>query len=78
MIIKEKNSPKIFKILKILKKEKKQNQRQNQRLWHSLRSCRFKSKSKVKSIDNVFAALILFEKQKLQSSHPSGMLCAYH
>ena len=66
MIIKEKNSPKIFKILKILKKEKKQNQRQNQRLWHSLRSCRFKSKSKVKSIDNVFAALILFEKQKLQ------------
>ena len=30
MIIKEKNSPKIFKILKILKKEKKQNQRQNQ------------------------------------------------
>ena len=41
MIIKEKNSPKIFKIFKILKKEKKQNQRQNQRLWHSLRSCLF-------------------------------------
>jgi len=78
LIVKEKNNPKIFKIFKIFKKEKNQNQNQNQKLWHSLRSCRFKSKSKVKSIDNVFAALILFEKQKLQSSHPSGMLCAYH
>ncbi|WP_213071162.1 hypothetical protein, partial [Acinetobacter soli] len=29
-------------------------------------------KSKSKSIGNVFASLILFEKQKLQSSHPSG------
>ena len=64
MIIKEKNNPKIFKIFKIFKKEKNQNQR----LWHSLRSCRFKSKSKGKSIDNVFATLILFEKQKLNTS----------
>jgi hypothetical protein len=39
---------------------------QNQRLWHSLRSCRFKSKSKSKSIDNAFAMLMLFEKQKHQ------------
>ena len=29
----------------------------------SLRSCRFKSKSKVKSIDNVFAALILLKSK---------------
>ena len=34
-------------------------------------------KSKSKSICNVFASLILFEKQKLQSSHPFGMLCIF-
>jgi hypothetical protein len=77
LIIKGKNSPKIFKIFKIIKKEKNQNKRQNQRLWHSLRSCRFKSKSKGKSINNAFAMLMLFQKQKLQSSHPFGMLCTY-
>jgi hypothetical protein len=77
LIVKKKNTPKIFKIFKIFKKGKNQNQRQNQRLWHSLRSCRFKSKNKVKSIDNVFATLILFEKQKLIRSHPFGMLCTY-
>jgi len=32
---------------------------------------------KSKSIDNVFASLIFFEKQKLQNSHPFGMLCIY-
>ena len=47
---------KYLKYLKYLKKGKNQNQR----LWHSLRSCRFKSKSKSKSIYNVFATLILF------------------
>ena len=64
MIVKEKQ-PKIFKIFKIFKK-KNQNQNQNQRLWHSLRSCRFKSKSKVKSIDNVFAALILLKSKSFK------------
>ena len=73
LIVKKKNTLKIFKIFKILKKGKNQNQR----LWHSLRSCRFKSKNKVKSIDNVFATLILFEKQKPIRSHPFGMLCTY-
>ena len=66
MIVKEKNNPKIFKIFKIFKKEKNQNQNQNQRLWYSLRSCRFKSKSKVKSIDNVFAALILLKSKSFK------------
>jgi len=28
-------------------------------------------------MNNVFATLILFEKQKLQSSHPFGMLCIF-
>lgn len=44
---------KYLKYLKYLKKGKKQNQR----LWHSLRSCRFKSKNKIKS-DYEFASLI--------------------
>ena len=47
MIIKEKNSPKIFKILKILKKEKKQNQRQNQS--YETRFARVVSRAKAKS-----------------------------
>ncbi|RKG47185.1 hypothetical protein D7V64_17045 [Acinetobacter cumulans] len=54
----------ILIILIILIMEKNQNQ--NQKLWHSLRSCRFKSKSKGKSMNNAFAMLMLFEKQKLQ------------
>ena len=65
MIVKEKNNLKYLKYLKYLKK-KNQNQNQNQRLWHSLRSCRFKSKSKVKSIDNVFAALILLKSKSFK------------
>ena len=54
---KSKNDPKIFKIFKIFKKERNQSQQ----LWHSLRSCRFKSKSKS---NNAFALLMLFFKNQ--------------
>ena len=50
---------KYLKYLKYLKKEKSKSKV----MVDSLRSCRFKSKSKSKSIYNVFATLILFKSK---------------
>ena len=35
----------------------------------------FQKQNQDQKINNAFAMLMLFKKQKLQSSHPFGMLC---
>ena len=64
MIVK-KNNPKIFKIFKIFKK-KNQNQNQNQGYGTRFARVVSRAKSKVKSIDNVFAALILLKSKSFK------------